>query len=302
MTRYAEHDERTTIQLIRQQDSDTSWLRHRGLAAELDRRLIRGATEAELAEVRGSWRGHVRHLLIEHHLLVEESPGGFWRITGASENSLPNTARPRDAADPLGDDDDYEDGLGEASPPAAETPHENARYRETARALAALAKDDLLRSELLKASVSMLIRQASESQHWHNCAHYRSHAAAEAIPAAATVSAAKYQAFCRKNLRHEHVVPNSVIYRMLCATNDTSVEGIETLLRKYCIRATITLEEDRALSDAGLASSMPEGFSYNDGAQNDNDPMARYNAIGLRQKLVERQPNRLWHEVPPGAA
>jgi hypothetical protein len=87
------------------------------------------------------------------------------------------------------------------------------------------------------------------------------------------------------------VVPNSVIYRMLCAMADCSPERIEDLLRKFCIRATITREEDSLLGQHGLASSMPKGF-YVPGDDFYMDPLARYKAIGLREHLEFRTTSR----------
>lgn len=297
MTRYVPGDENKTTELVKQYESDKSWLRHGGLAAELDRRLIQGATDAELYEVRPSWRAHVEHLRKVHRLHVEASPTGVWRILGAQQASLQDAVPSANSDDALGDSDDYDDSVDDAlgSPPPPV--QEGFRLRDTARALSALAREGLLRNELLKASVGMLVRQASESQHWHNCAHFRSRAAAEVIRSAGAMTASGYQSFCTKNLRHEHVVPNSVIYRMLCAANYTSADAIADLLRTYCIRATITRDEDRKLNEMGLASTMPAGFTEEANQQLFKKPLARYVVAGLAHDLRERPSNQLWHTV-----
>lgn len=296
MTQYAPKDEEKTAELVRQLDSDTTWLRHRGRAAELDRRLLDGATSSELAEVRVSWKGHITHLRKVHRVSVVESPPGYWRIAGAGDSEPHEALRTADASDELESAFDYEDGDDQLLE-APRTERTYFRLHETAKALAALAREGLLGNQLLKASVGMLIRQASESQHWHNCADYRSEAAAEVIRAAKREvnlgTAAPYQAFCRKNLRHEHVVPNSVIYEMLCTQRLMKAEDIAELLKKFCLRATITLDEDRELTNGGYSSRMPEGFDL----WGSGDPLARYIAAGLKDKLHKRPEGKLWHEV-----
>jgi hypothetical protein len=297
MTQLADSDAATTIELVRQRDSDATWLRHRGRAAELDRRLLQGASEAELAEVRQSWKGHLRHLSEVHRLQVAESPVGFWRIVGVDTSGLQTDAEPlEDAAETLGNDDDYGDGNVTIHQPNSVSAHDNLRLRETAQALAALAKEKLLGNELLKASVSMLVRQASESRHWHACAHYRSKAAAQMIREARISSVASYQAFCSQSLRHEHVVPIAVIYRMLCKAEDTSVEWIAALLSRFSLRATITRDEDRELNKRGLSSAMPEAF-YTSGSALHGNPMARYIAAKLDDQLEQRPFGKLWHDI-----
>jgi hypothetical protein len=294
MTKYKTYDEERTVELVRQLDSDTSWLRHRGRAAELDRRLLNGASSSELSEVRGDWKVHINHLRKVHRLSVVEAPPGCWRIDGALGEMAQKGLYDADASDELESDSDYEDGAPNEAPQET-APTESGHYRlnETAKALAALAREGLLGNGLLKASVGMLIRQASESQHWHNCAHFRSQEAAALIRAANLKTASQYQAWCRKNLRHEHVVPNSVVYKMLCAQGLTESDKIAELLKNFCLRATITLDEDDKLTEAGYSSRMPEGFDL----LRPTNPLARYVAVGLGDKLDKRPEGKLWHEV-----
>jgi hypothetical protein len=289
MTVYCPGDKEGTQELVAQLDTDVSWLRHRGFAAELDRRLLYGASAAELQEVRPSWRGHILHLRREHRLRVDEEPAGFWRIVGAQ----PEVVAPSPSVN-AGSDEDFEDIVdleteGEAQ---AVQPEGESRIRLTARALSALAEQNLLGNPLLKPAIGMLIRQASESNHWHICAHYRSADAAALIAQAPIQTAGQYQAFCRTNLRHEHVVPNSVIYRMLTEEDDKSIGTIEAILAEFCVRATITREEDAALNRAGFASRMPCEFDVEGHALYRN-PMARYIHTGLFDGLEERG-EQLW--------
>ncbi|RCW69219.1 hypothetical protein [Pseudorhodoferax soli] len=304
MTKHTIEDQAATKELLRQLDADTTWLRHRGRAAELDRRLLQGATEDELSEVRVSWRGHVTHLRKEHRLVVVETSPSFWKITGSDEDLASILPPAEGPIDELAGDLDYEDQ--ESGHPAHSTLEPGSyqlRIYETARALSVLATSGLLGSELLKASVGMLIRQASESNHWHNCTHYRSRRAAElirrhkAINPGSLSTAAKYQAFCRANLRHEHVVPNSVIYRLLKTSEDHSVDAIVRTLSIYCIRATIALDEDVKLSRAGLSSSMPNGFFNESARELFKNPLARYIVTELESELDRRPEGKLWHEV-----
>ncbi len=293
MTRYAENDEQKTAELVAQLDLDTTWLRHRGRAAELDRLLLRGATSSELAEVRVSWKGHITHLRQVHRVTVLEPSPGFWRIAQPG-TGLPHASSTSLGDDSLKEDSDYEDGRDlDLASDTSVLEDRYFRLEETARALSALAQAGLLDNPLIKDSVGMLIRQASESRHWHTCAHYRSKDAAELIRREHLKTAHEYQKFCRGNLRHEHVVPNNVIYKMLCTQKLTKVDEIAELLKRLCIRATITRDEDAKLNHGGFASAMPEDFMNG----RDQNPLARYVAVGLADNLEKRPHDRLWHEV-----
>jgi hypothetical protein len=259
---------------------EENWLRHRTLGGELDRLLIKGATSNELAEIRGSWMPHIGHLRGEHRVTVLEHPTGFWRISptlpvDASAPNVPETVIP-------------------------DVAYFQNRFTVTARAIAALAQHGLHVDPRLKASVGMLIRQASESNHWHVCAHFRSLAAAQMIGEHDIHTRAQYQQFCMANLRHEHVVPNSVIYRIIGrrVNEATEVNEIEAILRTFCLRATITLDEDTCLNDAGLRNTMPQGFDI-PGHEYFEDPMARYRTVGLMNK-IETRGVQLWIAGPDG--
>lgn len=276
-------DEQKTMELVQQFDEtgavpETSWLRHTFLGGELDRRLLAGATTAEMSEVRSSWRQHILHLIIEHRLEVVAQTEGYWRIAGMRNQRDPATVLQ------MGAEADEENLID--------------RFEVTAQAIAALAQNDLLAHPKLKASVAMLIRQASESSHWHLCAHFRSVAAATVINAQQIGSRAQYQGFCRANLRHEHVVPNNVIYNLLVKRvgHGTPPAEIEKLLRTFCLRATISITEDEILNAAGLRFTMPDGF-HTPGHAYYLDPLARYRHVGLYEGLQARGP-QFWFVGP----
>jgi len=296
MTASKTSDQAETVTRITEESDGKSWLGHRGLAGELDKRLLTGATEDELSELRKRWLDHVRHLRREHRLDVQQERPGFWRLVGVV-GAVPMTqesSHVEETDDDLGQADDYEEP--DETAPSAHPEEVPARLGPTARALAVLAEQGLLTDPLLKASVNLLIRQASESNHWHNCAHYRSRKALALIEQQPIRSAAEYQRYCKRNLRHEHVVPNSVIYEMLLSASDLSPSAIESLLSTYCIRATIHLDEDRDLRDRGLASKMPKQF-YEDRKRGlTGKPLARYE---IAEIIMDKRNGPVWFPGEP---
>ena len=84
-----------------------------------------------------------------------------------------------------------------------------------ARALYAMHEAGVLTDIACKPAVKIFIRQVSEDAHWHFSAHYRSKKAAAEVRKGKPRTKAQYQAFCRKNLRHEHMVPGEVVYQLL---------------------------------------------------------------------------------------
>jgi hypothetical protein len=152
-----------------------------------------------------------------------------------------------------------------------------------ARALMALHNLDLLKDEACKEPVKLFIRQATESRHWHNTAHYRSEAAANLINQENLGTAAAYQRYCRANLRHEHIVPNAVIYKIILAEPKITPAFLEETLRCYGLRATITRDEDPML----LRDRMPKEF-FQEGHALYLNPLARYIAAGLSDSLEPR--------------
>ena len=156
-----------------------------------------------------------------------------------------------------------------------------------AKILYALHLGGHLKDPDCKEPVILFIRQATEPQtqrHWHAFAHYRSKAAAEHLYSKRIRTQAQYQAICRKELSHEHVVPNIVIYRMIMETPDITEDYLLLLLTSYGIRATITREENAKL----LRHSMPTGFFNKEDALFKN-PFARYIAAGIYESLEKRQ-------------
>ena len=100
-----------------------------------------------------------------------------------------------------------------------------------ARALFALHQEGLLQDSSCKEPITLFVRKATEGPHWHNTAHYRSRAAAALISAAPVRSAAACQRFCVSNLRHEHMVPNAVIYQLI---GSSAISVVITTLRSAC--------------------------------------------------------------------
>ena len=162
-----------------------------------------------------------------------------------------------------------------------------------ARALYALHGVSCLTDPACRPAVGMFVRQATETRHFHVSAHFRSTEAAGLLEAQQFETAAQYQQYCVKNLRHEHMVPISVICDMLVKAPDITEEFIADTLRRFGLRATITRDEDRVLNALGLARAMPDEF-FTPGSQLFEDPNARYIHAGI--PLLPRPP-RDW--FPP---
>ena len=159
------------------------------------------------------------------------------------------------------------------------------------RALAALHSEGLLKNPACKEPVVLFIRQATEPQeqrHWHATAHFRSTAAAVHLRGRHFRSQAAYHRTCKEELSHEHVVPNIVLYRRILDEPIITHAWLESLLRYFGIRATITREENSRL----LRDSMPSGF-WQVGHPLFRDPFARYKEAGLYESL-EPLPGRSW--------
>jgi len=137
-----------------------------------------------------------------------------------------------------------------------------------------------------KNAVKEFIREATEDTHHHNSAHFRSKAATALIKEnlAFINSAAAYQKFCTRNLRHEHVVPCEVIYQLLLKEDLHTEQSIQNILTEFCCRATITRGEDEELNKAGYQFKMPHGFEILGDAFY-RDPFSRYKVIGLYENL-----------------
>jgi len=92
-----------------------------------------------------------------------------------------------------------------------------------------------------------------------------------------------------RELLHEHVVPCSVLSKIIATKCFSGKRALADYLNKMCLRAWVTGEENRRLPK----SEMPEGW---DG----DDPMSRYKDAGIKvedfdfQKLEEdiRRNNR----------
>ncbi|RUO22605.1 hypothetical protein CWE08_05375 [Aliidiomarina iranensis] len=80
----------------------------------------------------------------------------------------------------------------------------------------------------------------------------------------------------RKDVIHEHVIPDSPVMSKLLALDPLSKESILDIIKRYYVICVITKEEDRLLNAAGLRSKMPEGWS-----DISDSVFARYQKVGL---------------------
>lgn len=297
MTQYAPDHTSLTNRLTTFVTQGRSWLDHRGCCGQVDWALLYGATASELCDIRITWRNHVAHLRTVHFVTVTEEPPDFFRIVGATQP--PTIVGDGAEVQVEAACDDEDDGDESATPfdslgglqPMPQAP--NVRILHTARVLVALHGAGELTNPLHKDSVGMLIRQASECNHWHNSAHYRSAAAATKIADANITTVWQYQKFCRRYLRHEHMVPNTVIYRMIIQNSAPTVEWLMDLFSRYSKRATITRDEDKILR----AFEMPNGF-YEPGHEWHQDPLSRYREAGLFEQLTPLAPDAKWFVRP----
>jgi hypothetical protein len=78
-------------------------------------------------------------------------------------------------------------------------------------------------------------------------------------------------------LRHEHVVPRSLIEKMIFSDSNAiegMKEGVAHILKKYLKVAVVTKEEARLLDSSGFKTKMPEDWDR-------EDPYARYKKVGI---------------------
>lgn len=150
-----------------------------------------------------------------------------------------------------------------------------------------MASGGLLEDPDCKSLIKHCIRTASETTSYHFTAHYRTKEVEELTKD--IKSKTQYHKFCSQNFRHEHIVPCQAIYEMLLNLPNPDYESIEHLLKRFCIRATITLEDDQRLIDQKLNSKMPNEF-YKKTVGFENlfqNPFARYLVAGIYDKLVK---------------
>ena len=159
------------------------------------------------------------------------------------------------------------------------------RVAKFSKALLALHQAGMLKDPECRPAVGMFVRQATETSHWHLTVHYRSIRAAEAIAAAPIRSPEHYHGWCCENLRHEHIVPVSVVIDMLIQEPQITEEFIARTLRVNGLRATIHRDEDKRLNELGLGRKMPSSF-WTQGSPYFGDPLARYKEAGLFSGLV----------------
>lgn len=169
-----------------------------------------------------------------------------------------------------------------------------------AKVLEAMASSGALDEDECKPAIGMLVRQASETKHWHDSSHYRSRPAAEMISAAIKSgeirTQARYHSWCKSNLAHEHVVPVSVVMSMIRNLENRTEDHIKKILVEYSVRATITKDENSALVHT---SSMPPCFTDENHAHY-NCPFSRYrvsqfNGVAMVDLLVPRPASGSWY-------
>ena len=155
------------------------------------------------------------------------------------------------------------------------------------RALFALHSAGCLANDACKPAVGTFIRKATEIPCFHLTTDYRSASAEELLAQQQFNSAAQYHRWCKQHLRHEHMVPTSVVRQMLLDELSLSEELIAQILRRYGQRATITVEEDGVLNASGFAQSMPNSF-WDPKSPLYNNPTARYVEANLFDGLSAR--------------
>lgn len=158
------------------------------------------------------------------------------------------------------------------------------RVEKFAKALMALHGTGLLNDPECRPAVGMFVRQATETPHWHLSAHYRSVRAEAEIAKTVIRSPEHYHDWCRKNLRHEHMVPVGEIVDMIIREPNITEDFIVKTLRRNCLRATIHRDEDEILNKCGFAKKMPASYWTAD-SEYFGDPLARYKEAGLYQCL-----------------
>jgi len=156
--------------------------------------------------------------------------------------------------------------------------------------LSLIAKKEILCDPQLKYIVKQFIRTATESNDYHNTVHYRSKQAIKL--SLHCKNRTEYQRFCSRNLSHEHVVPCQVQYEMLLSLENKTIESIESFFQIYGMRATISREENKCLTEEGYNSVMPpEFFKKIEGFESFyKNPFARYLKTGLFKSLVAGSP------------
>ena len=164
-----------------------------------------------------------------------------------------------------------------------------------AKALYALHNVGCLNDPSCNAAVGAFIRQSTETKLFHLTTDYMSRDAASLLEGYRIASPSQYHAFCRKTLRHEHMVPTSVIRTMFAKEASLSEERIAQVLREFGLRATITRHEDSELSAKGLKGAMPKEF-WIPGSSMYLNPLARYIKAELAHKLLSRKSND-WFEL-----
>ena len=78
------------------------------------------------------------------------------------------------------------------------------------------------------------------------------------------------------NLIGEHIVPVSVVIKVLESGNIFEEEYISKTIKELSVKAVITKKEDLLLKKAGYSNKMPDNWNVAD------DIKARYEAVGIK--------------------
>ncbi|KAB7690884.1 hypothetical protein [Plesiomonas shigelloides] len=155
------------------------------------------------------------------------------------------------------------------------------RIKTYSNALWALHLAGLLENRECKNPIKSFIRQSSECNNYHCYTHYRSREVESQLHGLNFKSQAEYHKYCSSNFAHEHMVPVEALYQLIIKSPQSS-DNIESLLRRFSKRATITKEQNKLLSK----SSMPDYFYHS--LNNPDSHLARYVDAGIVDNLVLR--------------
>ena len=84
--------------------------------------------------------------------------------------------------------------------------------------------------------------------------------------------------FGDNKLRYDHAIPYKYAMNEILDCKNLDSEKLKHILESKIFACLITIEEDDLLNKAGYRSKMPKDW-------NGQDPLARYNAVGIKVEL-----------------
>jgi hypothetical protein len=87
------------------------------------------------------------------------------------------------------------------------------------------------------------------------------------------------QSDAKARLRHEHVVPRTIVINMLLELNSPSREQVHEICERYLIGAVVTPDEDARLNEK-YGRTMPKDF-YEPTSPQYRDPWLRYKECNI---------------------